>query len=97
MSNNLYMVMSKEIRLEYKTETEPEVWDRIYAWVIARNPSQAQYLAWKEEVGKSNIGNILEKPNFQYRTILKNVPFLHGIVETDNFMYCPIKIKPFTF
>jgi len=82
MSNNLYLVVS-----DWITELGGHAGEgRVADLVIARNPSQARYLAWRP-VGSPHRyswgSDLRDMPRFQVRLKRKGIDREPGIVSND--------------
>jgi len=70
--NNLYLVVSEELQ----DHRPPYDWYRIAELVIAKNHSQARYLAWKTDTGNTYSSfspDLRDMPKFSCRLRLKGV------------------------
>ena len=89
---NLYEVLS-EVLCDSGSGYEPPTYYRIYRWVVARSPKQAFYLAYLYDTHSYYRVDMRDIPNFRYKTILFDVPWKQGVINTPSGMTMNSKVK----
>ena len=84
-SLNLYLVVSEEIRHDSEGWYDPPEWSRIAELVVARNHSQARYLAWQCGEGGFCGYCLADMPKSAVRLKRRDVPGPIRIATTEHW------------
>lgn len=82
---NVYTVLSEQLVAHHYT-APPEPWN-IFATVVARNRSQARYLAWKDS-GDDSYPDMRDMPSMSCKKILEGVEGPPRIVTDELCLEC---------
>jgi hypothetical protein len=81
---NLYLVVSQDELRTHGSNYEPPEYYYLTELVIAKNPSQARYLAWKEDRGNFYPDYLIEEmPKFHTSLKLKGLEGPARVISQD--------------